>query len=143
MVKILLAVDGSPSAVRATRKLAETIGWYREPPGVELLAVHLPVPRFSNMGVVVSEEMIEHYYAEECERMLAPCREVLAAAGIACTERWLVGPVAETIVERAHQSAASMIYMGTRGLTALSNMVLGSVTSRVLHLADIPVVLVR
>jgi nucleotide-binding universal stress UspA family protein len=143
MVKILLAVDGSPSAVRATRKLAETIAWYRELPGIELLAVHLPVPRFANMGVVVSDEMIEHYYAEECERMLAPCREVLAAAGIACTEHKLVGPIAETIVERAHQSGASMIYMGTRGLTALSNMVLGSVTSRVLHLADIPVVLVR
>jgi nucleotide-binding universal stress UspA family protein len=36
-----------------------------------------------------------------------------------------------------------MIYMGTRGRTALANMVLGSVATRVLHLAHIPVVLVH
>jgi nucleotide-binding universal stress UspA family protein len=38
---------------------------------------------------------------------------------------------------------STMIYMGTRGMTALSNMVLGSVTTRVLHLAHIPVVLIH
>jgi nucleotide-binding universal stress UspA family protein len=36
-----------------------------------------------------------------------------------------------------------MIYLGTRGMTAISNLVLGSVATKVLHLADTPVVLVR
>jgi nucleotide-binding universal stress UspA family protein len=35
-----------------------------------------------------------------------------------------------------------MMYMGTRG-GALANMVLGSVATKVLHLAHIPVVLVH
>jgi nucleotide-binding universal stress UspA family protein len=33
--------------------------------------------------------------------------------------------------------------MGTRGMTALASVVLGSVATRVLHLADIPVVLIH
>jgi nucleotide-binding universal stress UspA family protein len=36
-----------------------------------------------------------------------------------------------------------MIFMGTRGMTALANVALGSVTTRVLHLAHVPVLLVH
>ena len=143
MLKVLLPVDGSESAIRATQKLIETIGWYKEQPKIDLLAVHLPVPRFPNMDIVVSEEMLERYYREECEEMLAPCKKVLDAAGIKYTAHTLVGPIAESIVEQAKQSGSNMIYMGTRGMTAVSNMVLGSVTTRVLHLAHIPVVLIH
>jgi nucleotide-binding universal stress UspA family protein len=143
MLKVLLPVDGSKSSTRATKKLVKTLGWYKEQPTVELLTVHLPVPRFPNMRVVVSNEMLERYYAEECKKMLAPSRKVLDAAGAKYTVHTLVGSIAESIVEHAKQSGSDMIYMGTRGMTALSNMVLGSVTTRVLHLAHIPVVLIH
>ena len=59
MLKILLPVDGSPSAVRATESLIETIGWYREAPSIDLVSVHLPVPRVPNLGSFVSKEMIQ------------------------------------------------------------------------------------
>jgi nucleotide-binding universal stress UspA family protein len=143
MLKVLVPVDGSKSATRATKKLVKTLAWYKEQPTVELLTVHLPVPRFPNMRVVVSNEMLERYYAEECKEMLAPSRRILDAAGVKYTVHSLVGPIAETIIEHAKQSGSDMIYMGTRGMTALSNMVLGSVTTRVLHLAHIPVVLIH
>ncbi|HEX8011507.1 MAG TPA: universal stress protein [Casimicrobiaceae bacterium] len=143
MLKVLLPVDGSASAARATQKLIETLGWYREQPKVDLLAVHLPVPRFPNMGLVVSEEMLERYYAEECEAMLAPSKKALDAAGVQYTAHTLVGAIGESIIEQAKRSGSNMIYMGTRGMTALSNMVLGSVATRVLHLAHIPVVLIH
>ena len=67
----------------------------------------------------------------------------LEAAGVTCTFHSLTGPVAETIVERATQAGSNMIYMGTRGMSALANMALGSVTTRVLHLCHIPVVLIH
>jgi len=35
-----------------------------------------------------------------------------------------------------------MIYMGTRGMSALPNLVLGSIATKVVHLSLIPVVLV-
>ena len=117
MPKILLAVDGSESAVRAARKLIETAGWYREPPAVELVAVHLPVPLVGFAEVVVSREMTERYYREEGEKMLATARQLLDAAGIKYVPHILVGQIAQTIVEHARESGCQMIYMGTRGMT--------------------------
>jgi nucleotide-binding universal stress UspA family protein len=143
MLKVLLPVDGSPTAVLATQKLIDTLAWYKEPPTIDVVAVHLPVPRVPNMGAFVSKEMIEKYYEDECEAMLAPSRKLLDAAGVEYTAHRLVGQIAETIVDRAAKSGSDMIYMGTRGMSALANMALGSVTTRVLHLSHIPVVLIH
>jgi nucleotide-binding universal stress UspA family protein len=142
-LKILVPVDGSESAVRATRKLVDTLAWYREAPAIELCTVHLPVPRVPNMGAFVSHEMVQKYYADESDAMLAPSRGVLDEAGVAYEAVRLVGPIAETIAEHATKVGADMIFMGTRGMSALANVALGSVTTRVLHLAHVPVLLVR
>jgi len=143
MLKVLLPVDGSESATRATKALINTLAWYKEQPRIDLLAVHAPVHRFPNMSVLVSDEMIQRYYDEECEDMLAASKGELDAAGVKYTAHKLVGAIAETIIDQARKSGSDMIYMGPRGMTALSNMVLGSVTTRVLHLAHIPVVLIH
>ena len=143
MLKILLPVDGSESAVGATRKLVDTLAWFREAPAVELCTVHLPLPRVPNMGQFVSHEMVQKYYDDESNAMLAPSRGVLDAAGVSYAITRLVGPVAETIVDHATKTGVDLIFMGTRGMSALANVALGSVTTRVLHLAHIPVLLVH
>jgi len=143
MLKVLLPIDGSKSATRAAKKLVETLAWYNGRPQIELLAVHLPVPRFANMGRVVSNKMIERYYSDECKAMLAPSQKILDAANVKYTVHTVVGSIAESIIEQAKQSGSDLIYMGTRGMTALSGMVLGSVATKVIHLAHIPVVLVH
>ena len=143
MLKILLPVDGSESAVRATQTLIDTIEWYREAPAIDVVAVHLPVPRVPNLGSFVSKEVIRKYYDDECAAMLAPSVKLLDAAGVPYTSHALTGPIAETIVQQAKESGSNMIYMGTRGMSALANMALGSVTTRVLHLCHIPVVLIH
>ena len=143
MLKVLLPVDGSEAAVRATEALIRMLSWYKERPAIDVLAVHLPVPRLPNMNLVVSEESIERYYAEETDAMVAPSAKALDAAGVTYSVHRLVGPIAESIVDHARRSGADMIVMGTRGMTALSNMVMGSVTTKVLHLAHIPVLLIH
>ena len=143
MLKVLLPVDGSPCAVNATRRMIDMLAWYREPPAIELCTVHLPLPKVPNMGQFVSRQMVQKYYADESDAMLKPCVEVLDAAGVAYTVQRLVGPIPETIVERAKQSGADMICMGTRGMSALANVAMGSVTTRVIHLAHIPLLLIH
>lgn len=143
MLKILLPVDGSPSALRATQKLIDTLEWYKEAPQIEVMSVHLPIPRVPNMGAFVSAEMVRKYYEDEGNAMLASSRTLLDTAGIAYNVHRATGQIAETIAERAAQTAADMIYMGTRGMSALANMALGSVTTRVLHLTHVPVVLIH
>jgi len=143
MLRILLPVDGSPGAARATQKIVETIGWYKEPPHLDLLAVHLPLPHFRNMRVVVDGGTIDRYYAEECEAMLAPSVAILDAAAVAHTAHRSVGAIAPTIVEQAGKLGSNLIFMGTRGMSALPNLLMGSIATQVLHLAAVPVVLVR
>ena len=143
MLGVTLAVDGSESALRATRKLLDSLSWYKQRPRIDLVAVQQPIPRFPNMTLVVSDEMIERYYAEEGEKMLRPSKRLLDAAGVKYTEHKVTGSIAESIVEVAKQAGSDMIYMGTRGMTALSNIVLGSVATKVLHFAHVPVVLVH
>jgi nucleotide-binding universal stress UspA family protein len=142
MLKVLLPVDGSKSAVRATKALVKTLAWYKSSPRIDLLAVHLPVPRLHNMGLVISKQMLERYYAEESAVMLAPSEKILEEAKVKYTVHTAVGSIAETIIDQAKQSDSDMICMGTRGMTALGSMALGSVATRVLHLADIPVMLI-
>lgn len=143
-MKILLAVDGSENAVRATRKLVETLAWYKQTPEVELVTVHPPVPHVGPFArVVISQDMVERYYREEGEKAFAPSQQVLDTAGIRYSPHVLVGEIAQTIVDHAQKSGCDMIYMGTRGMSAISSALLGSITIKVLHLARVPVVLVQ
>ena len=143
-MKLLLAVDGSECSVRVAQKVVASINDFKQPLDIELFAAHLPVPHVPNMGIVIKKEMLDRYYAEECEAMLAPARKVLDSAGIKYTVNTRVGPIAESIVAEASAVGCDYLYMGTHGRTPLANMILGSVVTRVLHLIhDVPVVLVH
>lgn len=144
MLKILLAVDGSENASRATQTLIETAGWYKEPLEVELVTIHLPLPHVGGFaGSVVSHDMVEKYYSEEGGKALAPARKLLDAAGVRYIPHILVGEIAPSLVSHAQKTGCKMLYMGTRGMSAVSNLMVGSVATKVLHLSTVPVVLVH
>ena len=143
MVRMLLAVDGSDAARRATERLVEDSRLYREPVEVELVNVRLPVPnmRLTN-STIVTREMVESYYQEEGGEALRGSRELLDAAGMAYTSHILVGEVAESIVKHAMVTSCRMIYIGTRGMSAFANAVLGSIATKVVQRSPVPVLLV-
>ena len=138
-MKILVAVDGSKPSLKAVQLLIDHSDWFREPPQVELLAVHLPVPRVSH----ASKSQLERYYQEEGESMLGAAKKKLDGAGVRYQARVLVGPVAETVVKHAKAQRCDLIYIGTRGMSELGKALIGSTASKVLHISDIPVLLVK
>ena len=142
-MKILLAVDGSKNSLNAVDCLIEHADWYREKPQVELVTVHLPVPKLPRMSLVVGKNQIRRYYEEEGEARLVAAKKKLYAAGIEYRPRILVGPIAETIVEHAKHSRCDLIFIGSRGMTELGKALLGSTATKVLHLSSIPVLLVK
>ena len=50
---------------------------------------------------------------------------------------------ATTIARRADSLQCEGIVMGTRGMGAIANLLLGSVAAKVVHLANVPVTLVK
>lgn len=141
-MKILLAIDGSPVSQRALASLIEHVQWFRDRPEVHLLHVHLPIP----VGLAVqhvSQESLDRYYREEGEAVLAQARASLSQAGIAVTQHIHVGQPADIIVKLAAELGCDLICLGTHGRGALSSVVLGSVASKVLHSASVPVLLAK
>ena len=142
-MKILLAVDGSKPSLDAARLLIEHADWLREKPQVELVTVHLPVPKLGNMRAAVSKAQIERYYQEEGEANLAAAKKLLERSGLPYEARILVGPVAETLARHAKTSRCDLICIGTRGRTGIAGALIGSVASKVLHISDVPVLLAK
>ncbi len=142
-MKILLAVDGSKHSLKAVKCLIEHADWYREKPGVELVNVHLSVPKLRGMGVVVGASQVRRYYDREGRAALSKARKLLDAAGIKYSAHVLVGPVAESIVKEARLARCDLIMIGTRGMSAAANLLLGSSATRVVNLSPIPVLLVK
>jgi nucleotide-binding universal stress UspA family protein len=142
-MKILVAVDGSKHALAAVQCVIDHADWYREKPSVELLTVHLPVPTLHGMGAVIGRQHFERYYREEGEERLAAAREKLDAAAIPYSTHILVGPIAESIVEKAANTRCDLVCIGSRGMSDLGKALLGSTATKVLNLSDLPVLLVK
>ena len=138
-MKILVAVDGSKSALKAVQTLIDHCERHKRQPQIELLTVHLPVPKIAH----TNKAQLDRYYQEEGEAMLAPARKKLDAAGISYQTKVLVGPIAETIVKHAKANGFDIIYLGTRGMGPVGQALLGSTATKVLHIAETPVLVVR
>ena len=138
-MKILVAVDGSKASLKAVQMLIQHADWYRETPQVELVTVHLPVPRVARLP----KGQLERYYVEEGQAMLAPAKKKLEAAGVRYEAHVLVGSVAEAIVKHAKEKRCDLIYIGTRGMSELGKALVGSTATKVLHISDVPVLLVK
>jgi nucleotide-binding universal stress UspA family protein len=142
-MKILLAVDGSKHSLAAADSLVEHADWYRAKPEIELVTVHLPVPSVGRMGVGPSKAQLQKYYDEEGARLLAAAQKKLDAAKLPYQARVLVGPIAETLAKHAKSSGCDLIFIGTRGMTAAANALLGSTATKVLNLSTVPVLLAK
>ena len=142
MRRLLVAVDGSDNALRAVRHVIALAGELREAPGVLLVNVQ-PAVVSGAVRTFVNAEQIDAWYRSEGEKALAGARDLLAAAGLAHEHHIVVGDPAETLARMARERGCDLIVIGTRGMSAVANLLLGSVASRVLHLAEVPVLLVR
>jgi len=144
--RVIVAIDWSEQserAVEAAKELARLSGGE-----VRLLHVHeverLPPhgagPLATTVGAVASQAQ-----QEAAERVVEASKQI-TDAGITATcevRVSLAGRVAAEIVEEATTWGADVIVVGSRGLTNLAGIILGSTTHKLLHLASIPVVVVR
>ena len=143
MLKLLLAVDGSDCSGRAVDHFIERMDWFKGGIEIDLLNVQHPVPYGSRVASVVGHEKLEEYHQEEGLAALKPARAKLDAAGIKYHYHIGVGEPAEIITQYAKEKGCDQIVMGTRGLGTIQGLLLGSVVTKVMHLAEVPVLLVK
>lgn len=141
-MKVLVAIDGSDTALRALQYVIDHAGMFGKSPDVILVNVHLPIPS-GRAKTVLGADVVAQYYKDEAEAAVAPARALLAATTCNVTERLLIGQPAEQILNTATTLGCDMIVMGTRGNSALSNLFLGSVATRVITGSTLPVLVLK
>lgn len=140
MPKLLLPVDGSDSAFQATLYV---IDFVKKHDPVELYVVNVQPKPLTWQTYGVEKEGINDYQAIESHMVMKPILHTLNEEKVAYQTHVRLGNPAETVSALADELGCDHISMGTRGLGAISGIVLGSVTRKVLHLANVPVTCVK
>ncbi len=136
--KILIAVDGSEHSKRAVEYAIELLKMLQ----ADIILIHC----HRNYPTLLGEPYLQkaiNKINQEAETLVKPFRELFRKANIAITERIMEGRAGEVIVAVADTEKADLIIMGSRGLSDLEGLIVGSVTHRVLHAASCPVLVVR
>ena len=139
--KILVPVDFSDHSQRALDEavgLAKTFGAQ-----IHLLHCYQIHPTAVAPYGIVVPETFEHDIRMAALQRLSEMREKVAAQGVRVQEHITAHFPAEEIVEMADHLGVDLIVMGTRGLTGLKHVLLGSVAERTIRLAKCPVLTVK
>lgn len=143
MLRLLVPVDGSDASGRAVDYALTNRARYKEPVEIHLINVQPPIPYGSRVSSVIGHDAVNKYHHDEGLAALKPVMEKLDAAGVKYAHHITVGDAAEVIAEYAKAKGCDEIVMGTRGMGATSNLLLGSVATKVIHLSEVPVLLVK
>ena len=140
-MKVLLAVDGSDY----TRRMLAYLDAHPEllSGNVEFtaLTVNWPVP--TGPRTRLTNQVIQEYYDSQAADALDPVVEFAKQKGWTLSTLARIGHPGEAIAEVAASDGYDLIVMGSHGRSALVNMVVGSVVTRVLALTRTAVLIVR
>ena len=107
-----------------------------------LHAYHLPVAMTFPDTVAVPQAFWDDMRKYAAEK-LGEVRKRVTVEGIECEVEALGDPPFQAIVDTAARISADVVVMGTRGLTGLKHVVLGSTTERTVRLAPCPVITLK
>lgn len=136
--KILLAVDGSDHSVRAAK---EAVKIAKGSDGSQITIVFVADHDNAKNEVLHSGSSAELDFQRR--KKLQPVEEAIASENIKYRVEILRGTPGPTIVDFANKEAFDMLVIGSRGLNSLQEMVLGSVSHKVVKRANCPVLIVK
>ena len=140
-MKILLAVDGSAYTKKMLAYLATHDELFSQGNDYTVFTVQPVLP--PRARAAVGKELVDKYYVEEAEKVLAPVSKFLLRHGINARSSWKVGHAGECIAKLADSGNFDLLMMGSHGHGTLVNLVMGSVATQVLAHCRVPVLLVR
>ena len=132
--RILLAVDGSEHSAKAVPIAADLAFRY----GGELVVFHA-----RERDLALGEDVET---SKEAMELVDGIVRELKDTGISARGEIVRVPSGHTpraILDAARDETVDLIVMGTRGLSDWNRLLMGSVAHKVVHLADVPVLVVR
>jgi nucleotide-binding universal stress UspA family protein len=142
-MRIVLAVDGSPSSVQA-RDLVASLAW-PEGTGVTLvMAYQVPAVVLAEWGGGARWlDDVDAAMRRDADAALSSLAAPLVERGLTVQPRVELGRPADVILAIADEAAADVIVLGSRGRGEIASMLLGSVSSEVAGRASCSVLVVR
>ncbi|WP_313301411.1 universal stress protein [Diaphorobacter sp.] len=140
-MKILLAVDGSPYTQKMLTYLATHDATLGDSMKYTAITVCPEVP--PRARAALGKTTVDQYYAEEGQKILDPVVKFLDKHGVKADTELKVGHAGDAIAKFAEEGQFDLIIMGTQGVSALSKLVMGSVSTKVLAQCSVPVLLIR
>ena len=140
-MNILLAVDGSKYTKKMLAYLTTHDEIFSANNAYTVLTVQPALP--PRARAAVGKDVVNTYYADETDKVLAPVAKFLVRHEIHAKSEWKVGPAGETIAKFADEGKFDLLVMGSHGNGALGNLVMGSVATKVLAQCTVPVLIVR
>lgn len=134
--RILIAVDGSPYSAPAVSTTIEIATKFDS----QVFVLHVREHERGRAGAFPLET------PQEAIQLVNDTVKTLGAAGITATavvHTTVAGHAAKEIVDTARTEGSDLIVMGSRGLSEIAGLLIGSVTHKVLQLAHVPVLVVR
>ena len=140
---ILVATDFSPSAARAVATATDYARHFQ----AQLIILHayrvdIPVASPLTGGGYVLPDGFFEQIAKEARLRVEKVASEASAAGVSAIGVAVDRHPATAIIEEAKSRKADLIVMGTRGLTGIKHLALGSVADRVVRTAPCPVLTV-
>jgi nucleotide-binding universal stress UspA family protein len=136
-MKILIAVDSSPSSKEALRQVAA-----RTWPDGSAASV-LSVVDIGFLGGLIDSGPLLNSMTEAAEQLVKADAQLLAGTSLPTTTAVTVGHPSSSIVEYARQVQSDFIYLGSHGRRGLTRFLLGSVSKAVVHGAGCSVGIIR
>jgi nucleotide-binding universal stress UspA family protein len=138
--KILVPVDGSDISYRAF----DSALFLSERLGSKITAIHVieKVPTVYIQSQKILDEILETH-KNESQKILDECSSIATKKGIAINTTLLEGNPASTILEFSQMEKYEVIIIGSRGMGHFKELILGSVSSKILHHSLCPVLLIR
>jgi nucleotide-binding universal stress UspA family protein len=142
---ILIASDGSSDARSAINRAGELLSG--EPATVRSPFIDVMARTGAGLGLapgIVHFEEIDRVYEQSARERAAEGVERARRAGLNAQPRTRARrtTIAEAVLAEADEDGARAIMLGTRGLTGIKSLWLGSVSHAVLQHADRPVIVV-
>ena len=137
----LVPFDGSEHALHALQLALQEARQRAVAPVLHILNVQLPLS--ADMTRFIDSKVTDGVHREAGEKALENAIALLKDTDLTHKAHVLVGDVAHSIAAFAASHDCSLIVMGTRGQSSVMGLIMGSVTTRLLHESKVPVLLTR